>query len=230
MARDYQAASGAASNPERASTLARLLRGAHGAAFRNLCDVTAPELALITSDGVSAADRALLALAAAVVDAPTAPQLRDGLPPADGVSIVDLALMDAVREMGAVEPKRSKTASVLVKAGVESVGDEQTKAQAGAALMAAFESQFSGLSSGERSAFAAFRPGSAMKAAAALSALSSADKGASGETSLATLDAASEKGLSVADRALFIRALSRAGLDRNARSIALDGLLAVMGR
>ena len=167
---------------------------------------------------------------AAVVDAPSAPQLRDGLVPADGVSIVDLALLDSVREMGAVETKTSKTASALVKAGEETVGTEQTRAQTGATLMVAFESQFSGLSSGERSAFAAFRTGSAVKTAAALSALSSAEKGASGETALAALDAASERGLSVADRALFLRALSRAGLERNARSIALDGLLAVAGR
>ena len=229
LARDYQATSGAASNPERASALVRLLKSAHGAAFRNLCDVTAPELALVTPEGVGGADRALLALAASVVDAPSASQLRDGLVPADGVSIVDLALLDAVRDMGAVEPKTSKTAGALVKASRETVGTEQTKTETGAALIASFESQFSGLSSGERSAFAAFRTGSATKIAAALSALSSAERGAPGEVALATLDAASEKGLSVADRALFIRALSRASLERNARSIALDGLLAVTG-
>ena len=142
---------------------------------------------------------------------------------------MDLALLDAVRDMGAIEQKVSKTASVLVKAGAETVGTEQTKAQTGAVLMAAFDLQFSGLSPAERSTFAAFRTGSAIKAAAALSALSSAEKGATGETALAALDAASEKGLSVADRALFVRALSRAGLERNARSITLDGLLAVSG-
>ena len=229
LARDYQAATGASSNLERASALVRLLKSAHGAAFRNLCDVIAPELSLVTPDGVSGADRALLALAASVVDASSTSPLRDGLVPADGVSSVDLALLDAVRDMGAIEQKVSKTASVLVKAGAETVGTEQTKAQTGAVLMAAFDLQISGLSPAERSTFAAFRTGSAIKAAAALSALSSAEKGATGETALATLDAASEKGLSVADRALFIRALSRAGLERNARSITLDGLLAVSG-
>ena len=229
LARDYQAAAGAATNAERAAALVRLFRGAHGAAFRNLCDVIAPELALVTPDGVGGADRAVLALAASVVDAPSAPLLRDGLAPADGVSGVDLALLDAVREMGAVEPKASKTAGAMVKAGVETVGTEQTKAQTGALLMAAFDSQFSGLSPAQRAAFAAFPAGSAVKLAAALTALSAAERGAPGEAALATLDAASEKGLVAADRALYIRALSHAGLERNARSIALDGLLALTG-
>lgn len=229
LARDYQAATGAASNAERAAALVRLFRNAHGAAFRNLCEVIAPELALVTPDGVGGADRALLALAASVVDAPSAPLLRDGLTTGDGVSGVDLALLDAVRDMGAVEPKVSKTAGALVKVGAETVGTEQTRAQTGAVLMAAFDSRFSGLSPAQRATFAAFRAGSAVKLAAALTALSAADKGAPGEAALATLDAATETGLAAADRALFIRALGHAGLERNARSIALDGLLALTG-
>lgn len=229
LARDYQAAAGAASNAERAGALVRLLRGAHGPAFRNLCDVTAPELALVTPDGVSGADRALLLLAASAVDAPSTPVLRDGLVPGDGVSVVDLALLDAVREMGAVQARTSKTAGALVKAGSESVGTEQLKAQTVAVLLAGFDEQFTGLSSIDRAKFAAFRAAPAVKVAAALSALAAADKRAAGEAALVTLDAASEKELSATDRALFIRALSRAGLERNAKSIALDGLLAVAG-
>jgi hypothetical protein len=229
LARDYQAAVGAATNTERAAALARMLRTASGASFRNLCEVTAPELALVTPDGLGGPDRALLALAASVVDAPSAPLLRDGLAPADGVGVVDLALLDAVREMAAVEKKAPGTAAALVKAGAENIGSDQARAQTSAVLLAAFDAQLSGLSSVERARFAAFRTGPAMKAAAALAALAAAEKGAAGEAVLMTLDAASEKGLTPSDRALFIRALSRAGLDRNARSIALDGLLAAAG-
>lgn len=230
LARDYQAAAGAATNAERAGALARLLRSASGATFRNLCDVSAQELALVTPEGLSNADRVLLALAAAVVDAPSAPILRDGLAAADGVSAVDLWLLDAVRETGAIEPKASKTLSALVKAGAESVGTEQSRAQTGALLLAGFDAQWNALSPADHARFDAFRAAPATKVAAALAALASADKGAPGEAALATLDAASEKGLAASDRALFIRALSRGGLERNARSIALDGLLAVTGR
>lgn len=229
VARDYQTATSAATNAERAGALIRLLRSARGAMFRNLCDVTAPELALVTPDGLGGADRALLALATAVVDAPSAAALREGLAPVDGVSVVDLQLIDSVREMAAITPKASKTAEALVTSGLETNGTEQTKAQTGALLLASVDGRFNGLPPAARTAFATFRTGPAIKAGAALTALISADSGAAGEAALATLDAASEKGLLPSDRALFIRALSRAGLERQARSIALDGLLALAG-
>ncbi len=236
LARLYATARNAADAADRARALAALLRPAHGTRFRALSGLVAPELALVTPDGLAAEDRALLALAAATVDATSAQALRDSLT-RDGATAtpaVTLALIDAVRTVAVPGRPGGEVLDRLVDAGNRAPSAEALRAQ-GAALILFGVGDPTGadLSPLARLQLSRFEPGAAHHVGPALLAHAAAARGAAGEVALLTLDAAGTDAaapLAPAERALFLRPLTRVGLVTEARTLALDGLLALAGR
>lgn len=238
LARSYAAARDATDPAERNRALLTLLQPARGDSFRALAALAAPELALATPDGLAPAERMLLALAAATVDAASTGRLRDSLKRDEpgGPSAVSLSLLDAVHVVTAPRRSAGQVLDQLVDEGARAAPADAVRAQ-GAALILFGVSEdpgIGGLSPLARQQLVHFEPAPAHHVAAALLALDAAARNAPGEAGLATLATTSADGsgaaLAPAERALFLRSLVRAGLAADARSIALDGLLALAGR
>jgi hypothetical protein len=242
LARLYAAARGATEPAERNHALLALLQQAlsqpgRGDSLRALAILAAPELALATPDGLTPAERMQLALAAATVDAASTEPLRDSLK-RDGPgapSAVNLSLLDAVRAVTAPQRPAGQVLDQLVDEGTRSAPADALRAQGGALILfgVSGDADLGGLSALARQQLSRFEPGPARHVAAALVALAAAARNAPGEAALATLSAAGAEAenvsLAPAERSLFLRSLVRAGLATDARSIALDGLLALAG-
>ncbi len=236
LARLYATARSAADAGERARALIALLRPARGASFRALSGLVAPELALVTPDGLSAEDRSLLALAAATVDAASAQSLRDSLT-RDGTSAtpaLTLALIDAVRAVATPGRPVGEVMDRMVDTGSRAAPSDALRAQGAALILFGIgDPAGTDLSPQARLQLSRFEPGPARHAGAALVAFAAAARSAPGEVALLTLAAAQTDGtapLAPAERSLFLRPLVRIGLAAEARSLALDGLLALAGR
>ena len=233
LARLYVAARSAADPLERARALASLLRSDSAAGFRTLSVVTAPELALVEPQGLSPGDRLVLAVAASTVDAPSAQGLRDSLKVDEpgAVSPADMAILDAIHAAGSPEHAVGEVLDRLIDQGDRFAVADRSRAQAAAAILfGIINPKPTPLSSMARARLAAFQPGPAQHVAGALLAETAVERQAAGEVALLTLIASSADNLGAADRALLLRALSRVGLGRQARSIAMDGLIPLIRR
>jgi hypothetical protein len=235
MARLYAAARNAVDPAERARALTTLLRPAQGLSFRALSALVAPDLALVTPDGLSAEDRSLLALAAATVDAASAQPLRDSLTRdgPDAAPALTLSLIDAVRAVASPGRPVGEVLDRLVDAGSRATPADSLKAQGAAVILFGVgDPAGADLSPLARLQLSRFEPGPAHHVGPALVAFAAVARGAAGEVALLTLSAAGTDGssFSPAERSLFLRPLTRAGLAAEARSIAVDGLLALAGR
>jgi len=240
LARLYVTARNAADPAERARALTDLLRPAHGPSFRALSGLVAPELALVVPEGLSVADRSLLALAAAVVDATSAQPLRESLKrdEPDAAPALTLSLIDAVRAVTTPSHPVGEVLDRLVEEGGRGTPADSLRAQGAAVILfGVADPAGATLSPLARLQLSRFEPGPARHVGPALVAFAAVARNAAGEVALLTLEAAGTDGsalspaaLSPADRSLFLRPLTRAGLTAEARSIALDGLLTLAGR
>jgi hypothetical protein len=235
LARRYATARNATDPAERARVLTDLLRPAHGPSFRILSGLVAPELALVAPEGLSVADRSLLALAAAIVDAASAQPLRESLKRDEpgAAPALTLSLIDAVRAVTTPSHPVGEVLDRLVEAGSRATPAESPRAQGAAVILFGVADPTGGtLSPLARLQLSLFEPGAAHHVGPALVAFAAVARNAAGEVALLTLEAAGTDAaaLSPSERALFLRPLTRAGMATEARSIAVDGLLALAGR
>ena len=232
LARFYLSARNATDPTERSRALANLLQADTGAEFRTLSTIAAPELALVTPDGLSPEQRLLLATAAAVVDAPSAAALRDSLKSTEpgAASPVDLIILDAIRATAAPDHPITEIMDRLLDTGDQVPQADRVRGQAAAAILFGLSDPGGApLTSRQRARLAGLQAGPATHAAAIMVADAAVERGATGEVAILTLtSAASGERLGVSDRALLLRDLCRVGLSRQARSVALDGLTALM--
>ncbi len=232
LARLYAAARNGSDPAQRNAALLALLKSAHGPALRGLATLAAPEIALATADGQSQPDIYLLAVAAALTDAPNLQSLKDGLKTdaISDVSTVDLAALEAVQATVQADRPTAPALAHLAAATDKATPAARTRAENGAILLLALTDAKTAPDNETLTLLAGFAPRRASNATLVLLANAAADRHLRGQTGLVALSAVTGDGWSLGDRALFVRALQRAGLEAEARSIALDGLLPLTGR
>jgi hypothetical protein len=145
------------------------------------------------------------------------------------VSPTDLGLLDAIRLVSGPGVSSGELIGRLTDEGLRSAPSNRARSQAVATIVLAVSDPKS-VSARARAQLAGFQPGAALHATGAILSDNAVDRQATGEAALLILEAGSTDTLTSADRALFLRALVRAGLAQSARSIALDGLVALMRR
>lgn len=219
---------GADLTAEQASAVAAL-RAAKGlTAFTEAAKASAPSIATVARADAPLEDPVLLARAAlAAGDLATAQTIRgkltgDAIPGATGQ---DLILLDAA--LAAAEGKKdAQVLDGLIERGAQ--GGAKSPAQPAAIILAALGGA---MGPEARAQFAAFDPGKPIAAAPRLTVLdASAAAGRKGEAALLALSVAAEAGPAgpaPVDRARLVRALLQAGLDADARAVAVEGLLAL---
>ena len=205
------------------------LRAAKGlAAFTDVAKASSAVIAALARADAPLEDPALLARAAlAAGDLATARTIRgkltgDTIP---GATPLDLALLDAA--LAAAEGKQdAQVLDGLIERGAQ--GGAKSPAQPAAILLAALGGA---MGPEARAQFVTFDPGKPAASATRLTVLDdSAVAGRKGETALLALSVAAEAGAAgptPVDRARLVRALLKAGLDADARTLALEGLLAL---
>lgn len=204
------------------------LRAAKGmAAFTDAAKASSGAIATLARADAPLEDPVLLARAAlAAGDLATAQTIRgkltgDAIP---GATTLDLALLDAA--LAAAEGKKDvQVLDGLIERGAQ--GGAKSPAQPAAIILAALGGA---MGPEARAQFVTFDPGKSAASAARLTVLDdSAAAGRKGETALLALSVAAEAGPAgpaPVDRARLVRALLKAGLDADARALALEGLLA----
>jgi hypothetical protein len=207
-----------------------LLRSAKSPAdFQAVARLVQPRIAELVAAKAVPQDAALLAAAAAAAgDGASAEALRAQVvqPEGDPAAASNLALLDAAIAAASGKPAAPAMDRIVERGGV---GDAKTKArtQAAALLLAATGQP---LSPAARSQFATFDVPIGKTTPGRLAALDlAAARKLPGETALYALSIALQQpsGLAVADRAAVVRALQEAGLSREARALALEGLVAL---
>jgi hypothetical protein len=205
------------------------LRAAKGlAAFTEVAKASIASIAAIARADAPLEDPVLLARAAlAAGDLATAQTIRgkltgDAIPGASGQ---DLALLDAA--LAAAEGRKdAQVLDGLIERGAQ--GGAKSPAQPAAVILAALGGA---MSPEARAQFVAFDPGKPVASAPRLTVLDdAAAAGRKGETALLALSVAAEAGVNgpgPIDRARLVRALLKAGLDADARALAVEGLLAL---
>ncbi|CAN5508393.1 hypothetical protein BH10PSE3_BH10PSE3_27460 [soil metagenome] len=204
------------------------LRAAKGlAAFTDAAKASNGAIAALARADAPLEDPVLLARAAlAAGDLATAQTIRgkltgDTIP---GATTLDLALLDAA--LAAAEGKKdAQVLDGLIERGAQ--GGAKSPAQPAAIILAALGGA---MSPDARAQFVSFDPGKSAASAVRLTVLDeSAAAGRKGEAALLALSVAVEAGAAgpaPADRARLVRALLKAGLDADAKALALEGLLA----
>lgn len=205
------------------------LRAAKGlAAFTDAAKASSASIAALARADTPLEDPVLLARAAlAAGDLATAQTLRgkltgDAIP---GATPLDLALLDAA--LAAAEGKKdAQVLDGLIERGAQ--GGAKSPAQPAAILLAALGGA---MGPEARAQFVTFDSGKSAASAARLTVLDdSAAAGRKGETAMLALSVAVEAGgagPAPADRARLVRALLKAGLDADAKALAVEGLLAL---
>ena len=205
------------------------LRAAKGLpAFTDAAKASSASIAALARADAPLEDPVLLARAAlAAGDLATAQTIRgkltgDAIP---GATTLDLALLDAA--LAAAEGKKdAQVLDGLIERGAQ--GGAKSPAQPAAILLAALGGA---MGPEARAQFVAFDPGKSVASAVRLTVLDdAAAAGRKGETALLALSVAAEAGANgpgPIDRARLVRALLKVGLDADARSLALEGLLAL---
>lgn len=205
------------------------LRATKGlAAFTDAAKASSGAIAALARADAPLEDPVLLARAAlAAGDLATAQTIRgkltgDTIPNATGQ---DLALLDAALA-AAGGRKDAQVLDGLIERGAQ--GGAKSPAQPAAVILAALGGA---MGPEARAQFVAFDAGKSVASATRLTVLDdSAGAGRVGETALLALSVATEAGVSgpaPADRARLVRALLKAGLDADAKALAVEGLLAL---
>ena len=211
-----------------ASDIAALRQAKGLAAFTDAARASIASIAAVARADAPLEDPVLLARAAlAAGDLATAQTIRgkltsDAIPNA---TTLDLALLDAA--LAAAEGKRdAQVLDGLIERGAQ--GGPKSPAQPAAIILAALGGA---MGPEARAQFVTFDPGKPVASASRLTVLDdAAASGRKGETALLALSVAAEAGVngpSPIDRARLVRALLKAGLDADARALALEGLLAL---
>jgi hypothetical protein len=212
----------------RRSAITNLLgRARSGTEFAALARESAPGVAFVLKAGIPLDDPVLFASAAAAAgDVETARAIRGGVEQdkAPGSGPLDLALLDAVIALQASAPAGPVLDRLVERGGT---GDPKLKARAqSAALLLAAAGQ--PMSAQARTEFAGFDTPAPRASAERLAALADAGAGhRPGEAALLALSIAEQQpsGVSVSERAAMVSALRAAGLDQDARAIAVEGLI-----
>jgi hypothetical protein len=205
------------------------LRQAKGlAAFTEAGKASTAAIAALAGADAPLEDPVLLARAAlAAGDMATAKAIRgkltgDSIP---GATATDLALLDAA--LSAAEGGgNAQILDGLIGRGVQA--GAKSPIQPAALMLAALGAP---IGPEARAQFAAFDPGKSAASAGRLTVLDqAAAAGRQGETALLALSIAADAGAvgpGPVDRARLVRALAKAGLETDARALAVEGLLAL---
>jgi hypothetical protein len=221
-------AGGADLTAAQTSDLAFLRRAKGLAAFTEAAKASSASIAALAHADAPLEDPVLFARAAlAAGDLATAQTIRgkltgDAVP---GAGAVDLVLLDAAIS-AANGGKDGQVLDALVERGAQAGTKSPT--QPAALILAALGGV---LGPEARARFAAFDPGKPAAAAGRLAVLDdAAAAGRKGEAALLALSIAADAGSAgpaPVDRARLVRALSKAGLEADARALAVEGLLAL---
>jgi hypothetical protein len=206
------------------------LRQAKGlAAFTDAAKASLPSISALTRADAPLEDPMLFARAAlAAGDLATAQAIRgrltgDTIP--GGATATDLALLDAALAAGDGR-KDSQILDGLIERAAQAGPKSPT--QPAALILAAFGGA---MSPEARARFASLDPGKSTASAARLTALDdAAAAGRKGEAALLALSVSADAGTAgpgPVDRARLVRALLKAGLEVDARALAVEGLLAL---
>jgi hypothetical protein len=211
-----------------ASAVAALRQAKGLAAFTEAAKASLPTVAAVAGADAPLEDPVLLARAAlAAGDLATAKTIRgkltsDAIPNVNGV---DLALLDAALA-AADGGQGGQTLDLLIERGAQA--GAKSPAQPAALILAALGGP---IGPDARAPFAAFDPGKSVASAARLAVLDdAAAAGRQGEAALLALSVlldAGAAGPGPVDRARLVRALLKAGLEADARALAVEGLLAL---
>lgn len=209
------------------AAMAVLARARYAGEFPGLARLIAPALPEIVRSGAGLSDPMLFAAAAAVAgDGATADAVRshieqDKTPGADAHA---LALLDAVIALSAARPAGPVLDRLIDRGGV---GDPKLRARAQwAALLLHADGQ--PLSPAAEAEFAGFDSPPAKASPERLALMARAgQKRAKGETAMLALSIGLQQptGPTTSDRAAIVSALLDAGLEREAREVAVEGLL-----
>lgn len=206
----------------RRALVALLARAENAEAFTALARLAAPELAAVARQVPAGADPAVLAMAAAAAhEAEAARALFSRVVRSEGGwDATRFALMEAV--IAAADARQGgSTLDRLVERGAAG----SAEAQGAALLLSALGAR---MTPEARVQFAAFDVPRPRTTPARLTALSLAgQEGRAGEAALLALSIIRQQpdGITLADRAAIVSALRQAGLEADARAIALEGLL-----
>jgi hypothetical protein len=211
-----------------ASSVAALRQAKGLPAFTEAAKASLASIAALASADAPLEDPVLFARAAlAAGDLATAKTIRgkligDAIPNATGV---DLALLDATLA-AAAGGQGGQTLDLLIERGAQAGAKSPT--QPAALILAALGGP---IGPDARAPFAGFDPGKPAASAARLAVLDdAAAAGRQGEAALLALSVSLDAGATgpgPVDRARLIRALLKAGLETDARALAVEGLLAL---
>jgi hypothetical protein len=225
---DVAAAAGGDLTAAQAANLAALRRAKGLPAFIEAAKASVASIAALAAADAPLEDPVLFARAAlAAGDASTAQAIRakltgDAIP---GATAIDLALLDATLSAASGKPD-GQTLDKLIERGAEA--GVKSPAQPAALILAALGGT---MSPQARTQFSTFDPGKPAASAARLVVLDDAAAGRrQGEAALLALSVSADAGAAgpgPVDRARLVAALSKVGLDADARALAVEGLLAL---
>ncbi len=215
-------------NAAQTSALAFLRQAKGLGAFAEAAKASLPSIVALVGADAPLEDPVLLARAAlAAGDPATARTIRGKLTgdTVPGATASDLALLDAA--LAAAEGREdNQVLDGLIERGAQ--GGPKSAAQSAALILAALGGA---MDPEARAQFAAYDPAKSAVPAGRLIVLDdAAAAGRQGETALLALSIAADAGPggpAPLDRARLVRALLKAGLDADARALAVEGLLAL---
>ncbi len=141
-----------------------------------------------------------------------------------GASPVDLAILDASLAVAANRPD-AQTLDRLAERGAAAAAPARGRAQGAAAILSALQGPMSAQARGEFIGFDLGRGAAPARLMALDLAAEAQAKGETGLIALSIAEAGGAAGPDPADRARIERALVKAGLAKEARAVALEGLI-----
>ena len=209
------------------------LRGPKGGrAYLDAASAAAPRIAaLVAAKSPLTAPVQLATAALAAGDLATAQAVRAGMVSDNlaGASPIDLAILDASLAVAGNRPD-AQTLDRLAERGAVAAAPARSRAQGAAAIFSALQGPMSAQARGE---FVGFDLGRGAPPARLMALDLAAEAQAKGETGLIALsiaEAGGAAGPDPADRARIERALVKAGMAKEARAVALEGLIALQSR
>ena len=220
-------------SPASESDILMALRGPKaGRAYLDAATAAAPQIAaLVAAKAPLSAPVQLATASLAAGDLATAQAIRAGMVSDSlaGASPIDLAILDAGLAVAANRPD-AQTLDRLAERGAASAAPARARAQGATAIFSALQRPMSAEARGE---FVGFELGRGAPTARLMALDLAAEAQAKGETGLVALwiaEAGGAAGPDPADRARIERALVKAGLAKDARAVALEGLIALQSR